>query len=100
MGLQSDIAEEAERESWISGFKEIVQKHGFKTKTPERSIDVHDFFENLLSELRYLRLIQAAPEMLEIMKKHLHESGCDGDLCSRAWHEEFRTIIRKVEQGE
>lgn len=43
------------------------------------------------------RLICAAPEMLELMKKHLRESGCDGDLCSRSWHEEFLKVIRSVE---
>lgn len=44
------------------------------------------------------RLIAAAPELLSLMKKHLEESGCDGDLCSRSWHEEFRAAIRKAEE--
>lgn len=44
------------------------------------------------------RLIAAAPELLNLIKKHLQESGCDGDLCSRGWHEDFRQIIRKVEE--
>jgi hypothetical protein len=43
------------------------------------------------------RLIAKAPEMLDLLKKHLRESGCDGDLCSRAWHEEFLKMIRSVE---
>lgn len=100
MSMQGEIAEEVERKDWASRFKEMIEKHGFKTKPPEYSVDVHDFFERFLSELRFLRLVQAAPEMLDLMKKHLQESGCDGDLCSRAWHEEFHTVIRKVEEGE
>ena len=43
------------------------------------------------------RLIVKAPEMLDLIKKHLRESGCDGDLCSRSWHEEFLKIIRSIE---
>jgi hypothetical protein len=43
------------------------------------------------------RLITAAPAMLDAIKKHLRESGCDGDLCAFGWHEEFRQIIRSVE---
>jgi hypothetical protein len=46
------------------------------------------------------RLIAAAPELLNLMKKHLQESGCDGDLCSRSWHEEFRAAIRKAEEED
>jgi hypothetical protein len=43
------------------------------------------------------KLIAAAPTMLDLMKKHLRESGCDGDLCSRTWHEEFLKAIRSVD---
>lgn len=42
-------------------------------------------------------LISVAPEMLEMLKKHLSDSGCDGDLCNRSWHEEFLRLIRTVE---
>lgn len=43
------------------------------------------------------RLIASAPAMLDLMKKHLRESGCDGDLCSRTWHQEFLEVIRSVD---
>jgi len=43
------------------------------------------------------RLIAAAPAMFELIKKHLEDSGCDGDLCARVWHDDFRKLIRKVE---
>lgn len=45
-----------------------------------------------------VRLVLQSQEMFDLVKKHLQESGCDGDLCSRSWHEEFRDLIRKVEE--
>lgn len=43
------------------------------------------------------QLIASAPLMLEAVKKHLKESGCDGDLCAFGWHEDFLKLIRSVE---
>ena len=41
------------------------------------------------------RLIAAAPELLETLKKALEASNCDGDLCAYAWHEDARRVIAK-----
>lgn len=67
-----------------------------------RSVDVADPRDRKTDQedVANARLIAAAPVMLDLMKKHLKDSGCDGDLCNWAWHEEFRQIIRQVEEGE
>jgi len=46
------------------------------------------------------RLIAAAPELYEALKKALDQSGCDGDLCAYAWHDEARAAIAKAEGKE
>jgi hypothetical protein len=43
------------------------------------------------------RLIAAAPELLKILKAALEDSGCDGDLCMRQWHEDARKAIDNAE---
>lgn len=44
------------------------------------------------------RLMSAAPDLLAALKAALLESGCDGDLCARAWHEDARAAIAKAEE--
>jgi hypothetical protein len=46
---------------------------------------------------RRARLIAAAPDLLEALKKALNESGCDGDLCAHRWHDVARSAIAKAE---
>lgn len=41
-------------------------------------------------------IMAVAPEMLNLFKKVLAESGCDGDLCTEWWHEEARKLIAKT----
>jgi hypothetical protein len=43
------------------------------------------------------RLIAAAPDLLEVLKFALNESGCDGDLCCHDWHDKARKVISKAE---
>lgn len=44
-------------------------------------------------------LIAAAPELLAALEKALRDSGCDGDLCTRQWHEDARAAIAKATGG-
>lgn len=43
------------------------------------------------------RLMAAAPELLAALKRALRDSGCDGDLCMHAWHDDARIAIAKAE---
>jgi len=45
-------------------------------------------------------LFAASPELYEALKKALDQSGCDGDLCAYAWHDEARAAIAKAEGKE
>ena len=40
------------------------------------------------------RLLAAAPQMAEALRKALRESGRDGDLCAHEWHEAAREALR------
>lgn len=42
------------------------------------------------------RLICAAHDLLKVLQKALYDSGCDGDLCWRQWHEDARNAIAKA----
>ena len=46
---------------------------------------------------RNARLLAASPKMYAAIKDALKESGCDGDLCSRYWHEVFRKIVQEID---
>ena len=50
----------------------------------------------LVHDEKDARLIVKAPDMYAAMKRALVESGCDGDLCSHYWHEEFRRILNEI----
>lgn len=43
-------------------------------------------------------LMSAAPVLLDALKLALRDSGCDGDLCMHAWHEQARRAISAAEQ--
>ncbi len=38
-------------------------------------------------------LAAAAPRLLGVLEKALRDSGCDGDLCNRQWHDDARQSI-------
>lgn len=39
------------------------------------------------------KLIAAAPQLAEALQRALRDSGCDGDLCNRAWHDDARRAL-------
>jgi len=57
-------------------------------------------FNLLEAEFPDAQKCKAADDLLKALKKALHDSGCDGDLCSRQWHENARAAIAKAEGGE
>jgi len=88
---------------WMNGSMEFTAGYRCVVNLPNgRSVDVADPRNRKTDpeDMANARLIAAAPEMFELIKTHLKDTGCDGDLCSRGWHEDFRKLLRKVEEGE
>lgn len=39
-------------------------------------------------------------ELVRILQVALDQTGCDGDLCAYAWHEDARTVLAAIKNGD
>lgn len=46
------------------------------------------------------RALNNVAELADVLRAALLESGCDGDLCARAWHEDARRVLTRLDGQE